>query len=1467
MKGERPIRDQRDQKDAIRRITWMLNREPSPSLERPSQTEPLLPSYGDLTSLNDTRLILDSVGTSFLSDIAEDIMDLLDTSCAVYERNGDYAAGPFSSCWCRFMDHASRALCRTPDNQEAMGSGKWHCHESCRNEAALRTIETNESVDMACRGGVRLFATPIWAGKEVVGCISLSYGDPPRDQVRIDELATLYGVDVQDLRRQAEACELRPPFLVGLAKKRILSAARLIGEMVTRKAIEQTLHHSEEKFRTLFAFVEDAILICDRDGRLFEVNGEACESLGYTRDELLKMTCVDIVAPESSALFEEQIKTLRRQDHHRFETVLRRCDGSLFPVEVAVRSFRSDGRKLFLAVCRDIAERKDAETALKRSEEKYRSLVETTSDWVWEIDTAGAFTYSSPRVEDLLGYKPEEVLGKSTFDFMPPPERERVTPIFQETLESKSPVNALEHINTHKNGQIVYLETNAIPIADDEGNLVGYRGTDRNITKRKLAELALAESEQRFSVLMRYVPAAVFIKDQLGRFVFVNRYMEEVLGWQGCIGKTSKQIQPFELAEQRMLHDRKALEGGLTVLQEKMYDASGAEHSFDVYKFPIRMDDSTTLVGGIAVDITNRINMERELANTKILLQSAFAQTPVPMILVSSPEGIIINVNPALAEILGVEDRDHPVGRYLSEIDQSWQDLDREGNPIPHHEVPIALALEGITTKNKEMIVQRKDGTRRHEIVSAAPIHNDEGKMIAAFAVFPDITELKQAEEALEKRVVALTAPMENIESIAFEDMFNLSDLQCLQDLLAESWGVAALITRPDGTPITRPSNFSHFCSNFVRKTERGLKNCQLSHATLGRPNPSGPTIERCLNAGLWTAGVSITLDGRHIASWLVGQVRNGMQSEEQIIEYARLIAADEGAFRDAFLKVPVMTQERFEQIAHALFAIANQLATVAYQNIQQAQFIAERKRAEEALLESEARFRRMVEFSPLAIGFANQDSAIDYVNPKFTEKFGYTIRDIPTLRDWFRLAFPDPAYRQYIVDRWQAIWEIHPQGSGANTVIEVEFTCKDGSVKTVEIHRSRMGTKTFEIFNDLTERKRMENERSRFEIHVREIQKLESLGVLAGGIAHDFNNLLMTILGNADLALLRLPAVSPVRRHIEEITRASHQAADLCRQMLAYSGKGHFLVDRNDLSKIVREMGQILGVSVSKKATIRYSLAQDLPLVESDTAQIRQIIMNLVTNASDALDDRGGIITVATGVMECAEDYLSESLLDDDLPGGVYVHLDVSDTGHGMDLETQSKIFDPFFTTKFIGRGLGLAAVLGIVRGHKGAIKVTSNRGEGTTMRVLLPASEGELPRMVKGEAEAPGSYQKGTILVVDDDASVLNVVTQMLTEVGFHVLTARNGREGIKIFRVRASEIGCVILDLLMPEMGGEEAFVELRGLRSDVKVILSSGYDESEVTQRFAGEGTAGFIQKPYTIEKLQKALNSVLGEAQS
>ena len=452
-------------------------------------------------------------------------------------------------------------------------------------------------------------------------------------------------------------------------------------------------------------------------------------------------------------------------------------------------------------------------------------------------------------------------------------------------------------------------------------------------------------------------------------------------------------------------------------------------------------------------------------------------------------------------------------------------------------------------------------------------------------------------------------------------------------------------------------------------------------------------------------------------------------------------------------------------------------------------------------------------------------------------------------------------AWRCAVGERIPEQWREHVTGAlQAHRILEAECDCGERVYSLM--FAPVMDTGYANIYGaDITSRVQAEQERGRLEAQIQAAQKLESLGVLAGGIAHDFNNILVGILGNADLAMLDLAPESPVRRRLAGIIEASERAADLTNQMLAYSGKGRVVVESVDIASLVQEMAHLLEVSASKKAVIKYDLSTDqLPPVEADVTQIRQVMVNLVTNASEALGAGVGIITIRTSSMYCDRDYLQSTYIDEELPEGQYVVLEISDTGCGMDSETLEQIFDPFFTTKFTGRGLGLAAVLGIIRGHKGAVKVYSEPTRGTSFRILLPAAEANAEE-VAGVAATNQAFA-GTVLLVDDEEIVRDLASDMLRRLGLEVIVAGDGVEALELYGERGDSLSLVVLDMTMPRMSGEEAFRRMKRLRGDIPILVTSGYNEQEAIERFAGQGLAGFIQKPYQFGAFGEAVRNAL-----
>jgi len=479
-------------------------------------------------------------------------------------------------------------------------------------------------------------------------------------------------------------------------------------------------------------------------------------------------------------------------------------------------------------------------------------------------------------------------------------------------------------------------------------------------------------------------------------------------------------------------------------------------------------------------------------------------------------------------------------------------------------------------------------------------------------------------------------------------------------------------------------------------------------------------------------------------------------------------------------------------------------------------------------------------------------------VNPTFERVLGYTTEEL-TSRPL--LEFVHPEDRESTAEALEQLGDRKDLRGFTN-----RYICKDGSVVWLEWHARAYnhGELIYASARDITDLRRAERERERMELKFREAQKLESVALLAGGIAHDFNNLLTTILGSAGLISMQLEDGHPVRERAEAIRRAASTAADLCEQLLAYAGEGQFDIDKSDVSAIVRETDHLLEASVSSPARIEYDLDDDLPPAELDVTQVRQILMNVVKNASEALGDSSGTIRIETDTADLDRTDFAETYLNDDLDEGTYVTLTVSDTGCGMTAEEIERIFDPFFTSKFEGRGLGLAATLGIVRAHEGALQVDSTPGEGTIFRFCFPALQTNQPFTDDHEEVPVPSLEMETVLAVDDEEGILEYLEDTLESQEIGVLTASNGSEAVELFEAYHEEVSAVVLDLTMPGIPTDEVYRQLRDVDDGVPIVLSSGYRESKVGEDLPDpeQSNAEFLQKPFGPEDLLRSLHGVV-----
>ena len=507
------------------------------------------------------------------------------------------------------------------------------------------------------------------------------------------------------------------------------------------------------------------------------------------------------------------------------------------------------------------------------------------------------------------------------------------------------------------------------------------------------------------------------------------------------------------------------------------------------------------------------------------------------------------------------------------------------------------------------------------------------------------------------------------------------------------------------------------------------------------------------------------------------------------------------------------------------------------------------RKRAENELRAALSLHRATLESTGDGIIAINRDGMITSYNQRFLQMWELS-EELVRTPDLMRGVVAAK------VDNLDELVRRYDDINGTDVSDLVTLHLKDGRIFERHSHPQRIGGQIVgRVFSyrDATDRIRADEERRRLEAQIQQVQKLESLGVLAGGIAHDFNNLLVGMMGHAGLALMDLPTDSPIRQRIEQIETCAQRAAELTNQMLAYSGKGRFVVQPIDVSSVVREMTNLLQTAISKSAKLELRLAANLPAVSADGAQLRQVVMNLITNASDAIGEGSGTIALTTGVMEVCHADLDGAHAGSSAEPGEHVFIEVRDDGCGMDAATRDRIFEPFFTTKFTGRGLGLAAVLGIVRGHRGAVRIDSIPGRGTTFRILLPSCAS--PAAVQETENLPPTPRRqARVLVVDDEPSVRTIAREALTRAGFTVVTASDGEEALERLRAEGAAVDAVLLDMTMPGLTGVETLRAIHQIVSDLPVVLTSGYSEQEAADRCGRETMFAFIQKPFAPSSL-------------
>ncbi len=1161
------------------------------------------------------------------------------------------------------------------------------------------------------------------------------------------------------------------------------------------------------------------------------------------------------------------------------------------PAPTTAAGTRTDWKRLAERLVQRVQQAE--ETALLRAE-RMSALIGSIDEIVFESDADGTYLNIWTANESLLVRPKQEMLGKKREAVLSQELSRQLVSAFRRVLasgESESIEYALPIA-----GQERWFLARINPIPEPEGPPRTVCMLARDISERKRAEELLAESEQRYRQLFELESDAIFLIDnETGHILEVNGAATTLYGYSRqeflSMRNTDVSAEPDST--------RQAMRAGLNLVPLRYHRRK------DGVVIPVEITARHYSWRGRPVhiaairDITERVRAEQEREQQRAFLRKIIDADP-NIITVKDHRGRYILANRALTVFYGVE-VDEVIGKTPLQLPIAPD----EANKIHREDLAILEGRRAGLDHEHMLLDPRGREIWAHTI--KLPLKNAAGEVEHVVGYTSDITHLKRTEEALRAseahyRLLFMDNPMPmlvyDVETLAILSA-NEAAVRHYGYSRAEFHAMTVAQLRP-------PEDVPRFL-DYLRHTEQAVHLAGVWR----HKKKDGSLIDVNIESH-----ESILAD-RKVRIVLINDVTEPLRAERVLRESEERFRTLFDLSADGILildldRTMLMVNEQFcqrlgytrdellgrnvaeieepegvQQIPHRhdqvvrdgrmvfeTFHRHKHGARVAFEvNVRLFEFggqpaflavcrdITERRSIEEAARSYQRQITTLMDTLPAYAFFKDTESVYRVANRQFCTAVGCAPEAIAGKTD-------DDLFPRELADKYRR--DDHRVLSTGRMLVDEEEMIEGDRRLTVEVRKVPLRDEQGKVVGligmgfDITQRKRAEEDRIRLEAQVQNAQKLESLGVLAGGIAHDFNNLLTGILGHADLALLELSPLSPARDSIRQIETSARRAAELTRQMLAYSGRGKFVIQAVQIHEVVEEMSHLLEISISKKCVLKYHFAENLPAIEADVTQLRQVVMNLIINASEAIGDKSGAIVVSTGAMECDRNYLAGSYLDEDLPEGVYVYLEVADTGSGMTPETLARIFDPFFTTKFTGRGLGLAAVLGIVRGHRGAIKVYSEPGRGTTFKVLFPASSRPAQTGTARVAEPESWHGQGLILVVDDEETVRTLAKRMLERLGFTVLLASDGQEAVEIFRQHAADIQAVLLDMTMPHMDGEEAFRELRRIRSDVCVVLSSGYNEQDATNRFAGKGLAGFIQKPYRLEDLALVMRRALGE---
>ena len=1162
-----------------------------------------------------------------------------------------------------------------------------------------------------------------------------------------------------------------------------------------------------------------------------------------------------------------------------------------------------------VASCMDITERKRAEEAMCESEERYRSILDNMEEAYYEVDLKGNFTFFNSKAVNRLGYTINELNGMNFRKYMDDENARKVFNAYHSVFLSGKPITGVDWELKDKSGRRIFVEASVSLRRDDDGDPNGFRGVVRDITERKRAEEALRESEEKYRTILENMEEAYFESDIKGSFTFFNNSLCKVLGYsrQELMGMHYKVYSTPEAAGKASQIFNEILRTGIskTMVDYEIMRKDGDKRVIEA-SISLMYGPSGEAAGfrGIGRDITERIQAEHAIKESERRYR-LLAENLRDVIWVLDPDLHYVYVSPSVMELRGYTPEEvmkHAIDQALTpESYQKVVDLFTQ-----EHLLEFGGQMHGREwTKNIELEMIHKDGSTVWTEVKINILYDEAGNPTGILGITRDISKRKKVEEALreseERWQFALEGAGDGVwdfdipsrkvyRSRRWKEMLGYTEDEITDD--QDEW-----------TNLVHPDDRQQSQENLIRH----LKGERPIYTSEHRIKCKDGTYKWILERGkvirwsederpLRIIGTQTDITDRKQSEEAIKKSEERYRTIFESTATSNMILAEDTTIllvNSNFEKLNGYSRQELEnKMSWTDFVVEEDIEKMKQYHMRRRvepgsaprvyEFrgkirsgevrdfyvnvamipgttdsvvsmidITERKQMEDALKHSEERFRDIANLLPETVFESDENGILTFVNQGSLEQFGFTQAEVDKGLNVMDVFAPED--RDRLIMNYQRVMQ--GERLGLN---EYMAQRKDGSTFPTLVHSTVInrdskpaGLRGFLI--DITDQKNLEQQLMR-------AQKMEAVGTLAGGIAHDFNNLLMGILGNVSLMLMHSDESHPFFDRLKSVEEYVQRGSDLSKQLLGFARGGKYEVKPTHLGEFIRKSSELFG-RTKKEIRIHHKVAEGLWSVEVDRGQMEQVLLNLFVNAWQAMPG-GGDLYLSVENIDLDEVVVSPY----DINPGRFVKVTVTDTGIGMDESVKSRIFEPFFTTKERGRGtgLGLASAYGIIKNHGGFIHVDSEKDFGTSFMIYLPASE----KQVQDDLGTKDEIMKGqeAVLLIDDEEMILDVGSRMLESLGYKVMPAPGGRQGLLIYEQNMDKIDLVVLDIIMPDFGGKETFDTLRRINPAVRVLLSSGYSLDGQAKEIMQSGCKGFIQKPFSMAELSKKIREILDSDQ-